>query len=201
MSVVLAIDTASSRLQLALIRADGHVDVSVEEMQTGHAEALFPSIGVLLARNGLGYDGLARIAVTTGPGAFTGLRVGLAAARGLGLALAVPVIGIPNLLAIRLAAPLDRPCAVVIDARRGEAYFELFGPGLDPVPARTMPLAEARLAVPPGAALIEDPVVDVVRLAKFAAGADPVAFPPHAAYVRPADAKPQAGARIARTGR
>lgn len=201
MSVILAIDTASNRLQLALSRPDGHIDVSVDDMARGHAELLFTRIQTLLARNALGYDLLDRVAVTTGPGSFTGLRVGLSAARGLGLALGVPVIGVPNLLAIRLAAPLEEPCAVLVDARRGEAYFQLFDAGLEPAPPQVLPAGTAREAVPDGVRLIEDPVVDVVRLAKFAASADPVAFPPEAAYVRPADAKPQAAARIARSGR
>ena len=122
--VTLAIDTAAPRLQLALALADGSVDVLVEDIAKGHAEILFDRLGNLLGRNGLGYDDLERVAVTTGPGSFTGLRIGLSAARGLGVARNVPVLGIPSLLAVSLSAP-SGPVAVLIDARRDEAYFEV----------------------------------------------------------------------------
>src|SRR5690606_24525607 len=92
MTIVLAMDTAGPRLQLAL-RAGARLDTLVEEMAQGHAERLFPAIAELLGRNGAGYRDLERIAVTTGPGSFTGVRIGLSAARGLGLALGIPVIG------------------------------------------------------------------------------------------------------------
>ncbi len=99
----------------------GSVDTLVEEMAQGQAERIFPAIAELLARNATDYADLARIAVTTGPGSFTGLRIGLSAARGLGLALDIPVIGVPSLFAISLA--VAGPSAVLLDARRGEAYF------------------------------------------------------------------------------
>ena len=93
------------------VRADGSVDVSIDEIAQGHAELIFPRIEALLTRNGVAYDQLTRIAVTTGPGSFTGLRIGLSAARGLGLARHIPVIGIPSLLAISLGHPT--PVAVL----------------------------------------------------------------------------------------
>ena len=92
--VTLAIDTAAPRLQLALLRADGGVDLSLDDIATGHAEILFSRLEVLLKRNDLGHADLQRITVTTGPGSFTGLRIGLSAARGLGLARHLPVLGI-----------------------------------------------------------------------------------------------------------
>src|SRR5690606_21758356 len=128
--VTLAIDTAAPRLQLAVVLPDGRTDILVEDIAKGHAEILFERLATLLARNDLAYENIERVAVTTGPGSFTGLRIGLSAARGLGLARKVPVLGIPSLLAISLAAP-SGPVAVLLDARRGEAYFETFpGPGI-----------------------------------------------------------------------
>jgi tRNA threonylcarbamoyladenosine biosynthesis protein TsaB len=196
--VTLAIDTAAPRLQLALLRADGGVDTEILDIAKGHAEILFERLETLLSRNGLGYPDIARVAVTTGPGSFTGLRIGLSAARGLGVARNIPVLGIPSLLAISLAAPAG-PVAIVLDARRGEAYFEHFSaPGVSRGGPRLLPIEEAQQAVPSGAALITSPFVDIAALARFAASADPDAFPPHATYVRDADAKPQNAARIPR---
>jgi tRNA threonylcarbamoyladenosine biosynthesis protein TsaB len=89
---------------------------------------------------------------------------------------------------------------VLLDARRGEAYFQVFaGPGETEAPPRLLPLEAATAAVAEGATLITSPYPDIAALARFAATADPVAFPPEAAYVRDADAKPQANKRIART--
>lgn len=197
-NLTLAIDTAAPRLQLALALPDGRTDVLVEDIAKGHAEILFDRLATLLARNNVTYEDLDRVAVTTGPGSFTGLRIGLSAARGLGLARKIPVLGIPSLLAISLCVP-SGPIAVFIDARRDEAYFELFpAPGRIGDGPRLLPLETARAAIPADATLIESPFADIGAMARFAAGADPLAFPPHATYIRDADAKPQDAARIAR---
>lgn len=199
MQVTLAIDTAAPRLQLGLLLADGREDRIVDDVATGHAELLFDRLAQLLARNGLGHADIARIGVTTGPGSFTGLRIGLSAARGLGLARKLPVIGVPSLFGLSLSA--SGPVAVLLDARRSEAYLQLFsGPGKAETPARLMPMEEAQAAVPPNHALLTSPFVDITAIARFAASADPGAYPPNAAYVRDADAKPQSAARIPRLG-
>jgi tRNA threonylcarbamoyladenosine biosynthesis protein TsaB len=197
MSVVLAIDTAAPRLQLALLLADGRVDVSVDEIATGHAELIFGRIAELLARNGVGYPDLSRVVTTTGPGSFTGLRIGLSAARGIGLARGIPVIGVPSLLAISLGT--EGPSTVLLDARRGEAYFQTFaGPGQPVTEADLLPMVIAQAAIVPGTTLISSPFVDIGLVARYGATADPLAHPPEAAYVRDADAKPQSAARIER---
>lgn len=198
MPITLAIDTAAPRLQLALLRADGVVDLSLDDIATGHAEILFDRLAVLLARNGLGHADVERIAVTTGPGSFTGLRIGLSAARGLGLARKLPVLGIPSLLAISLGVTAG-PVTVLLDARRGEAYFQAFSaPGVAETEPMLLPIEEARAQVKAGTTLIETPFVDLAAMVRFAASADPLHFPPHAAYIRDADAKPQNAARIPR---
>lgn len=196
--VTLAIDTAAPRLQLAVVLADGSVDALVEDIAKGHAEILFDRLEYLLSRNGLDYAALDRVAVTTGPGSFTGLRIGLSAARGLGLARKIPVLGVPSLLAVSLAAG-SGPVAVLIDARRAEAYFESFpAPGVVGEGPCLLAMDNARTKIPAGATLIESPFVDIGALARFAAQADPARFPPHASYVRDADAKPQDAARVPR---
>lgn len=197
MTIVLAIDTAAPRLQLALLLADGRVDVSVDEIATGHAELIFGRIGALLERNSVGYGELQRVASTTGPGSFTGLRIGLSAARGLGLARSIPVIGVPSLLSLSLSA--QGASTVLLDARRGEAYFQTFSaPGQPSSAARLLPMEQARAAIVPGTTLIQSPFVDIALVARFAPDAEPSAYPPEATYVRDADAKPQGAARIAR---
>ncbi len=196
-TALLAIDTAAPRLQLALLVGE-HADTLVEDMAQGQAERIFPAIDELLARNGIAYADLTRIAVTTGPGSFTGLRIGLSAARGLGLALGIPVIGVPSLLALSLATRCEAT-AVLLDARRDEAYFQLFsGPAIPVGAAAILPMDEARRRIPPGTETLTSPLVDVAALARFAATADPSNFPPEAAYIRDADAKPQEKFRVAR---
>lgn len=196
MSVLLLIDTAAPRLALALLRDGDRVETLVEDMATGQAERLFPALDELLTHAGIAYSNLTRIAVTTGPGSFTGLRIGLSAARGLGLALNIPVLGIPSLVALSLNAQCD-PVAVLLDAKRGEAYFQSFsGPAIPIRGASLLPMDEARMLVPPGDALITSPFVDIAALARFAATADPAHYPPEAAYIRDADAKPQEKFRI-----
>ncbi|HWA19725.1 MAG TPA: tRNA (adenosine(37)-N6)-threonylcarbamoyltransferase complex dimerization subunit type 1 TsaB [Devosia sp.] len=197
MTTLLAIDTAAPRLQLALLRG-AHVDTLVEDMPTGQAERIFPAIAELLARNDATYADLTRVAVTTGPGSFTGLRIGLSAARGLGLALNIPVIGVPSLLALSLARQGDA-LAVLLDARRGEAYVQTFsGPAIPIRPPALLPMDEARALIPHGAEIITSPFVDIAALACFAATAAPGSFPPEATYIRDADAKPQEKFRVAR---
>lgn len=198
MGLLLAIDTAAPRLQLAVLFDDDRVDTLSEDMATGQAERLFPALAELLARNSANYAALTRIAVTTGPGSFTGLRIGLSAARGLGLALNVPVIGIPSLLALSLQARCDA-VAVLLDARRDEAYIQTFsGPGIPIREPALLPMDEARRLVPHGAQTITSPFVDIAALARFAATADPALYPPEASYIRGADAKPQEKFRVAR---
>lgn len=196
--ITLAIDTAAPRLQLALLRADGATDLSTDDIAKGHAEILFDRLATLLARNGLTHADVERIAVTTGPGSFTGLRIGLSAARGLGLARNLPVLGIPSLLALSLGAAAG-PVTVLLDARRGEAYFQAFSaPGVAESEPQLLPIEEARSRIRPGVPLIESPFVDLGAMVRFAALADPKTYPPHAAYIRDADAKPQDAAKIPR---
>ena len=198
MGTLLAIDTAAPRLQLALLRHDGRLETLAEDMATGQAERLFPALAELLARADASYADLTRIAVTTGPGSFTGLRIGLSAARGLGLALGLPVLGIPTLLALSLGADCN-PVAVLLDARRDEAYFQTFsGPGIAIRPPALLPIETARRLVPAGATTLTSAFVDIAALARFVATAEPAAWPPEAQYIRDADAKPQERFRVAR---
>lgn len=199
MPITLAIDTAAPRLQLGLLLADGRVDVSVDELATGQAELIFARIAALLDRNGLGYADLERVVTTTGPGSFTGLRIGLSAARGIGLARGIPVVGVSSLVALSLGAA--GPSTVLLDARRDEAYFQIFaGPALPTTAADLLPMMIAQAAVVPGTTLITSPFIDIAALARHGATLDPAGNPPEPNYIRDADAKPQTAARIERRG-
>lgn len=198
-SVILAIDTAAPRLQLALCDGD-RLDVLSEDMAQGQAERLFSALAELLARNGRTYADLTRIAVTTGPGSFTGLRIGLSAARGLGLALGIPVLGIPSLTAISLNRAAG-PLAVLLDARRDEAYFQRFAaPGVPIDLPLLLPMQEARRRVGAEDQVVETPFAEIGAMARFAGALLPADYPPEAAYIRDADAKPQERFKVARVG-
>lgn len=199
MPITLAIDTAAPRLQLALLLADGRVDTAVDDIATGHAELIFERVATLLARNGLAYPDLERVVTTTGPGSFTGLRIGLSAARGIGLARSIPVIGVSSLVALSLGA--DGPVTVLLDARRDEAYFQTFAaPGLPTTEGDLVPMMIGQAAIVPGTTLVTSPVVDIGLLALYGATLDPKTHPPEPNYIRDADAKPQTAARIQRSG-
>lgn len=104
---------------------DGRTFHRREAMEKGQAERLMPVLAQVLAEAGLGWADLDRLAVGTGPGNFTGVRISVAAARGLALGLGIPALGISRLEA--LAHGLPRPVTVVEDARREEAYVQHFG--------------------------------------------------------------------------
>jgi len=121
---VLGIETSSARGSVALI--DGSVSIcSLEhERANAHGESILPLIEEALAQAGWNRSQLDRIAVGSGPGSFTGLRVGIAIAQGLSEGLELPLVGVPSLFAMALAVPAEHPgcrCALV-DARKGELF-------------------------------------------------------------------------------
>lgn len=149
---VLAFDTAANQCAVALW-ADGETMSHVAEpMERGHAEALVPMIEAALRNAGMGYGDLDRIAVTVGPGTFTGLRIGLATARGLGLAAGIPVAGIGSFdaLAAAAAAPASGHLAVAIETKRADLYVQPFRGGRAVMaPAAVLP-EELDEHLPPG---------------------------------------------------
>jgi tRNA threonylcarbamoyladenosine biosynthesis protein TsaB len=125
---LLAFDTAQGALSAAILDGERVLAHRFEVRTRGHAETLMPLIEAVLAEAALTPADIEALAVTIGPGTFTGLRVGLAAARGLALARALPLVGVTTLEAI--AAPVDAEGGEVIaaafDARRGEIYLQTF---------------------------------------------------------------------------
>lgn len=123
-----------------------------EARTAGHAERLFPMIAEVMEGAGLAFSSIDRIAATLGPGTFTGVRVGLAAARAFALALDRPVVGTTSLAVMAHRADLligreraGRPLAVAVDARRDMIYFQVF-------PNHTIGAPDALLVTPEQAA-------------------------------------------------
>src|SRR6195952_1777179 len=147
--LILAIDTALDACAVGILDTDADRLIAHESqaMQRGHAEALMPLLARVIKDSGLGFAALDRIAVTTGPGSFTGLRVGISAARGIALAADKPVVGVTTLAAY--AAPLlcehgEHPILSAIDARHDHVYFQMVGgDGTSLIAPRVAPIAEA----------------------------------------------------------
>ncbi|WP_420479118.1 tRNA (adenosine(37)-N6)-threonylcarbamoyltransferase complex dimerization subunit type 1 TsaB [Brevundimonas sp. FT23028] len=208
---VLVIDTALGLCTVGVFEVrDGvarALGLRAEPMTKGHSERIGGLARDAVAEAG-GFDGVDRIAVTVGPGSFTGLRVGLAFAQGLGAALGRPVVGVSTLDA--LAASVESASvAALIDARRGQVYARFWRDGVaeGPPEALSMEAAAARLADLPGATLVgtgaplladsgTDRCVDdraaatPGALARLAAVLDPAAAPPSPLYLRAPDATP-----------
>jgi tRNA threonylcarbamoyladenosine biosynthesis protein TsaB len=224
---VLAIDTALEACAAAVLDSEAGILASESvPMLRGHAEALMPLIARVMQSAGVPFAALDRIAVTTGPGSFTGLRVGIAAARGIALAAAKPAIGLTTLAAYAapyLADDDKTGVAVVIDARHQHVYLQIFGPGGQTlVPPRIAAVAEAGRAAAasgpvrivgtgaamlaaawpshePPAALVDDRrAPDIVWVARLAVAADQGASEPKPLYLRAPDAQPQDAARLPR---
>jgi tRNA threonylcarbamoyladenosine biosynthesis protein TsaB len=219
--IILAIDTALDACSAAVLdtRRDSPIAIGTLPLVRGHAEALMPMIARIMAASGLSFASLDRIAVTTGPGSFTGLRVGLSAARGIALAAGKPLVGITTLAA--LAAPLvhDNHESLIIsaiDARHDQVYMQaVLGNGAMLIQPQLVPAAEAVKAarygaprlVGSGAALLAahwpptgpaplelraDAAADITWVARLGAAADPDQARPRPFYLRAPDAKPSA---------
>ena len=187
---ILAFDTSAAHCAAALLLPDRVVQ-RVEPMEKGQAERLIPLLEEMLAEGGVGWADLKALAVGTGPGNFTGVRISVAAARGLALGLGIPAVGVTRLEA--LAYGLPRPLVVVEDAKRGQVYVQLFtpaGPGPAHLADRVVPACAAT-----GSAAGEGALPPTVPLAEAIAriGAERAGTPqprPAPFYLRGADAAP-----------
>ena len=160
-------------------------------MAKGQAERLMPLLAEMLAEAGIGWADLCAIGVGTGPGNFTGVRISVAAARGLALGLGVPAIGVTAFDA--LAFGTQHPVSVVMDARRDEIYVQSFGDH-GPGPARFVAAADR----PAGAVIGLDGRAPRYPLAEAIARITGQLFRtpqprPAPFYLRAADAAPPSG--------
>ncbi len=225
---VLAIDTALEACAAAVLDTD-RADIIAHEtltMQRGHAEALMPLVKRVMDHAGCAFAQLDRIAVTIGPGSFTGLRVGIAAARGIGLAAGKPVVGLSTLAAYAtplIAADDTLPVVAAVDARHEHVYLQVFGPGGRTLVApRVAPLREAvRAAANSGAPRIVGTAADLLAanwpaderpprsieqrgapdidwVAQLGAASPETGVPPRPLYLRAPDAQPQDSSQLAR---
>jgi tRNA threonylcarbamoyladenosine biosynthesis protein TsaB len=219
--LILAIDTTLDACSAGVLDTGAGCMIAQESlpMKRGHAEALMPLIARVMTASGVAYTALDRIAATTGPGSFTGLRVGLSAARGIALAARKPAVGVTTLTAY--AAPHvsengSRPILSAIDARHDHVYFQIArGDGTSLVPPRVAPIGEALMASQFGAPLLvgnaaqilrdrwpadaappvgvdASPAPDIMWVAWLGAALDPETSPAKPYYLRAPDAKPQA---------
>lgn len=219
--IVLAIDTAGTGCFAAVYDSgDDRVLASAgADIGRGHAEQLMAFIHQALVESGHSLADVNRIAVTVGPGSFTGIRVGVAAARGFALALGVPAVGVSVLSALAASARQLHPGQAVLaamDAKRDELYCQVFEPDGT---VRTEPQivefqqAQDRFAgfdgVVCGSAtrhLTDEPLSDVAQVdacdigivARLGAAADTAQGKPTPLYLRGPDVKSQAGFAVAR---
>lgn len=215
---ILAFDT-SCRSVSAAVLVGGHVVGRFEACDTGHAERLLPLITAVMADAGVAYADVTRIAVTVGPGGFTGVRVGIAAARGLALATGAPVVGLSSLAAMALGArtvlgppPPGETRVLALPAGRGAAYVLTDSLGGPTAPELVVADVAKGLRWPPGS-------VGMGAGAELLSGLQPTQLPnlqpdarifvTHAEgltpqehvrpiYLRAADARPQTGKSLPR---
>lgn len=202
--IVLALDTCLFACSAAVVRDGELLARRIDPMARGHQERLAPLVQEVMAEAGLGFEALDRIGVTVGPGSFTGLRVGLAFAKGLSAALSIPAVGVGSLEA--LAQPFSGRVLAVLDAKRGQVYLQAFedGAALSAPDALPLEIAAARVvefapqvmvgtgapllaAVRPAARIEPLDHTDPLAVALVAAARAPV--PPRPLYLRAPDAK------------
>jgi len=217
---ILAFDTSLDACAVA-VATDGAPPVIVTEIVGRiHGERLIGLIDEALAAAGLAMGGIERIAVAVGPGSFTGLRIAVAAARGLALVTEAPAVGVSN-LAIHAARARslagETPVLVATTAGRGDVYAQVFAadgePLGDPVAAPPaavagMLAADMRIAGSAAGLVAEAAGADAERIVHDDAAPDMAtlcrlvpdagAEPPRPLYIRRPDAKPQSGAAVAR---
>ncbi len=210
--IVLALDTALEACSVAVVRDGEPMAVRSEAMARGHQERLAPVVAEVMTQAGLAFAALDRIAVTVGPGSFTGLRVGLAFAKAMSLALNIPCVGVGTLEALAASTPgwtAEPLLLAVLDARRAHVYLQAFARGSPLTEPSNLSIAEAdalgtrlgagtsTLRVGSGAALlasnappaVDVAVIDPVALARLAASRPSLAQRPHPLYLRLPDAK------------
>jgi tRNA threonylcarbamoyladenosine biosynthesis protein TsaB len=225
--IILALDTALTACSVAVLDTDQGTLTARESvaMARGHAESLMPMVARVMEEAHLEFVEVDRIAVTTGPGSFTGLRVGISAARGMALAAAKPAVGLSTLAAFaapHIATDDTVPVVAVIDARHDHIYLQIFGPGgRTLVTPRICSIPDAVRTIGKRSPRIVGSAADLLMAAWPASEAPPLTVdqradpdiewvarlgaavpegqaPPKPLYLRAPDAQPQDAARLPR---
>ncbi|EPF00036.1 tRNA (adenosine(37)-N6)-threonylcarbamoyltransferase complex dimerization subunit type 1 TsaB [Rhizobium grahamii] len=217
--IILALDTAGVDCAAALY--DGGRDTMLGEASDmigkGHAEHLMGIVDRVLEQAAIPLSTVDRIAVTIGPGSFTGIRVGIAAARGFALSLGIPAVGVTTLAVMAEAQRLKTPGRSVLaamDAKRNEIYLQTFDADGEPLDeARAVAVEEAQAIASTFEGEITGSATPLLKpgtlgdhanhfpisiVARLGAAADLSSGKPKPLYLRGPDAKPQAGFAIAR---
>lgn len=221
---VLALDTALGQCAVAIVETAEAEPLASETVagERGQAEALLPMLD-RVARAGGGFGSIERVVVTVGPGSFTGIRIGVAAARAIGLATGVPVVGVTTLSALMapvVAFPRSRLVVAAIDARGGRVYAQAIAPGgrtiIQPAILTIREIVRALgsagvLVLGPGAPALASeawsvgldvrlhdgsPLPEIGWVARLGAAARPDQALPKPLYLAPPDARPQDAARL-----
>jgi len=227
---ILALDTCMAACSAAVLglSQDEPLSTCFEPMERGHAEALFPMISAVMSEAGVAFTDLTKIAVTRGPGTFTGVRAGVAAGRGLALGCGVPVVAATSLevmalgcVALLSAAQRAKGFLIAHDARRGEFYVQQFDPeghalsrpALVTLSDAALLAAVSGLVAGSGAqslarealssghrvhACLPDLLPNAAHLARLANHLEPDGGPVSPLYLRAPDAKPQTDKSLAR---
>ncbi|TAJ29992.1 tRNA (adenosine(37)-N6)-threonylcarbamoyltransferase complex dimerization subunit type 1 TsaB [Bosea sp. (in: a-proteobacteria)] len=224
---ILAIDTALGACSACVLEAGADRPLASEQlaMDRGHAEALMPLVERVMKRVDGGFVSLGRVAVTVGPGSYTGLRVGVSAARAIAFAAGIPVVGVTTVAAF--AAPLigrepGRVVAAALDAKHGQVWFQaLSSEGKPLVSLRQVSYRDAARAIGAGpvslvgssalavaneawaigldALVIDDAKApDIAWVARLGLIADPDNAPPRPLYLKAPETTPQDKARLPR---
>ncbi|HEY1505236.1 MAG TPA: tRNA (adenosine(37)-N6)-threonylcarbamoyltransferase complex dimerization subunit type 1 TsaB [Stellaceae bacterium] len=146
---VLAFDCSGASCSAAVLIDDRPAVQRFAAMERGHAEALLPMIETILREAALTPASLDLLAVTIGPGSFTGLRIGLAAARGLALARTLPAIGITSFDAVKVDNPAVQPLIIALESKRAELFLQRRDRADPGLPA-LVPPGEWAAILPPG---------------------------------------------------
>ena len=219
---LLVLDTSGDACSIGVATGEGMAVLRSAEVGRAHAERLMPMVAEAVAASGLAFADLDRIAVTVGPGSFTGVRIGIAAARGLALATGTQAVGIGTLAAHAEAARAIAgavPVVVALAASRGEVVVQRFvadgtaegAPLAGPPDAFAALLDDGPVLAGSGADALaglrgdrrlrivhRDRSPNISAVLRLAEGAPRASLPPKPIYLRAPDARPQEGARVAR---
>ncbi|QOL81584.1 tRNA (adenosine(37)-N6)-threonylcarbamoyltransferase complex dimerization subunit type 1 TsaB [Pseudooceanicola spongiae] len=197
-TLILAFDTSAAHCAAALLSGDTVLSEAREEMSRGQAERLVPLLEQVLSDGGYSWSDLSALAVGTGPGNFTGIRIAVSLARGLSLALSIPAIGVTGFEA--LAEGQTTPHLATLPAPRDHLYGQLRD-GADISAPQMFPADQIPQALHPAGALLigaapgatpgpANPAPAIARAARAQLSLGQPTPPPAPVYLRPADAAP-----------